>query len=103
MYKRQTLVTVPDGGELTTPSGEVVGAGPVELNQRGLFSLALPGQTTIFGASLLHPGESLLDSSGPAGSAQDVASGNPPGLWLLIIALIIIAVESVLYHRRKLG
>ncbi|MFT7173365.1 MAG: hypothetical protein ACI9NQ_001585, partial [Paracoccaceae bacterium] len=69
----------------------------------GLFTLALPGQTTVFGASLLHPGESLLDDSGPPASAQDVASGKPPALWLLIIALIIIAVESVLYHRRKLG
>ncbi len=103
VYPTGTVVTVPDGGELTTPTGEVLGAGPTQLNQRGLFSLALPGQTTIFGASLLHPGESLLDDSGPAASAQDVASGNPPALWLLIIALIIIAVESVLYHRRKLG
>jgi hypothetical protein len=103
VYPTGTVVTVPDGGELTKPGGEVIGAGPAELDERGLFTLALPGQTTVFGASLLHPGESLLDDSGPPASAQDVASGKPPALWLLIIALIIIAVESVLYHRRKLG
>lgn len=103
VYPTGTVVQVPDGGKLTKPDGEVVEAGAVQLDERGLFSLAMPGQTTIFGASLLHPGESLLDDSGPKASAEDIASGNPPALWLLIIALIIIAVESILYHRRKLG
>ena len=103
VYPTGTVITIPDDGTLTKPDGEVLGAGPAELDEIGLFSLALPGQTTVFGASLLHPGESLLDQSGPAASAQDVASGNPPAIWLIIIALIIIAVESILYHRRKLG
>jgi len=103
VYPTGTVVQIPDGGTLTKPSGDVVEGGAAQLDERGLFSLSLSGQTTVFGASLLHPGESLLDDSGPEDSAEDVASGNPPALWLLIIALIIIAVESSLYHRRKLG
>jgi len=103
VYPTGTIVQVPDGGKLTKPGGEILESGSAQLDERGLFELALPGQTTVFGASLLHPGESLLDDSGPGNSAADVASGNPPSLWLLIIALIIIAVESILYHRRKLG
>jgi hypothetical protein len=103
VYPTGTIVQIPDGGKLTKPGGEILESGTAQLDERGLFELTLPGQTTIFGASLLHPGESLLDDSGPENSAADVASGNPPSLWLLIIALIIIAVESTLYHRRKLG
>ena len=103
VYPTGTVVEVPNEAELTLPNGEVVGAGPVQLAERGLFSLVQGGRTTVFGASLLHPGESLLDDSGPEASVSDVASGNPPSYWLLIIALLIIAVESVLYHRRKLG
>ena len=103
VYPTGTVVQVPNGGTITKPGGDVIESGPVQLDEPGLFSLSLPGQTTLFGASLLHPGESLLDDSGPENSAEDVASGNPPALWLLIIALIIIAVESILYHRRKLG
>ncbi len=103
IYPTGTVVNVPADAELTMPDGAVAGPGPVQLDQRGLFSLAGPGRTTTFGASLLHSGESLLDDSGPSASVQDIASGNPPALWLLIIALLIIVVECALYHRRKLG
>ena len=103
VYPAGTVVTVPDGGTLTKPSGEVAEAGPVQLDQCGLCSLALTGQSITFGVSLLHSGESLLDGSGPVNSVQDVASGRPPALWLIMLALVIITVESLLYHRRKLG
>ena len=56
-----------------------------------------------FGVSLLNAGESLLDASGPSENVEHIAQGNPPAIWLLILALLVIVAECVLYHRRKVG
>jgi hypothetical protein len=56
-----------------------------------------------FGGAILSEPETVLDAKGPAASAKSIERGHPPLVWLLFLALGLLAGEMLLYHRRKVG
>ena len=54
-------------------------------------------------SALLSKNESLLLANGPAASAQNIDRGHPLPQFLLLAAILVVAAESFLYHRRKVG
>ncbi|WP_411846641.1 BatA and WFA domain-containing protein [Roseibacillus persicicus] len=87
----------------TNPKGQVARTTSGELRQTGLHRLQLGADQRVFGVGLLRSEETLLDGSGPAASDAQLERGRMLGWWLLAIALVFVCVESILYHRRKLG
>ncbi|MEM6798506.1 MAG: VWA domain-containing protein [Planctomycetota bacterium] len=53
--------------------------------------------------SLLSAGESLVTTEREAEPPASLATGGPPGAWLIVLALVAATAESLLYHRRKVG
>lgn len=87
----------------TDPKGKVARASSGELRQTGLHRLQLGAEQRVFGVGLLRSEETLLDGSGPTATEAKLERGRMLGWWLLAIALAVVCLESVLYHRRKLG
>ncbi len=76
----------------------------VRLDAAGPWRTVASGATTDLAASVLAPAESLLAPS-PAAAVEPPAipRGRPPWMLLAIAALLVLALEEVLYHRRKVG
>ena len=55
------------------------------------------------GASLLAPSETLLDNKAAESTGEALSRGRSPTQWLTLLAIAILATESLLYHRRKVG
>ncbi len=55
------------------------------------------------GASLFDASESKLDNATIKDSALPLSQGRPWSYWLAVLALGLVTVESMLYHRRKVG
>jgi hypothetical protein len=55
------------------------------------------------GSSLLAESETLLDHQAAAGVGEALSRGRSPTWWLALLAIGVLTVESVLYHRRKVG
>ena len=92
-------------GETTTvlkPNGESVETteprfGPIEtlgFYQVGDWPLA---------SSLVTAQETLLDNSAVSATAAPVSRGHAPTYWLVLLGVLILVIESLLYHRRKVG
>ena len=92
--------------QVTHPDGQVHA---VEQNRTepfetcGFYELQTGSDHWWTAASLLSPDESRLWDDQIADSLQPIAHGNPPAYWLITVALVLILLESVLYHRRKVG
>ncbi|RYD33425.1 MAG: hypothetical protein EOP86_13430 [Verrucomicrobiaceae bacterium] len=95
---KTTQITAPDG-----TTGETAAATYGPLAVPGFYSLTNAAGTWLTAASLMAPGESLLDNSATATTLQPIARGWPPYLLLTVAALVLLLLESVLYHRRKVG
>lgn len=55
------------------------------------------------GSSLLAASETLLDNRAATATDQQLSRGRSPTHWLTLLAIVVLAVESVLYDRRKVG
>jgi hypothetical protein len=55
------------------------------------------------GSSLLAEPETLLDNKAAVSAGEALSRGRSPTQWLTLLAIAILATESVLYHRRKVG
>ena len=93
-----TSVTMPDGAKLKSQTASF---GPLE--STGFYELNNRGGDWIAGCSLLSTKESLIDNSGIEETAQPINKGSSPAAWLTLIAVAVLAIESVLYQRRKVG
>ena len=92
--------------EYQTPLGEVRKTredmlGP--LTETGFYQLENAAGKWLVSCSLLSSAETLLDDSESTDNHQPVDRGNSPAAWLTLLAIVLIVVESVLYHRRKVG
>lgn len=111
VYSPGSTIPVPgaaDGKvtEITTPDGQtrpVRGASFGPLEAPGFYSLTNDAGQWSTAASLMAPGESLLDNSSTSTTLQPIASGWPPYLLLTLAGIVILLAESLLYHRRKVG
>ena len=107
--REQTLLSVYPtgsgismGGVFSDTRGNASSDG-VRVDRRGFYQAERSGITTDFGGALLNAAETLLDGSGPDENAGAVAQGQPAAFWLIIAAILILIIESLLYHRRKAG
>ena len=106
VYAVGTQIDFPGGEEKaqwTQPSGTSGLAEEGELKEVGLHRLHYGSEERVFGVSLLAEKESLLNGSGPMASGEELERGRMLSWWLILVALLVACLESVLYHRRKLG
>ncbi|MFZ4765351.1 MAG: VWA domain-containing protein [Roseimicrobium sp.] len=94
----KATLKAPDGAE-TTISGPDTGM----LRTTGFYSITHDTGSWVAACSLVSPGESQLRNEALPEDARPVASGPSPSWWLLAVAMTVLAGESVLYHRRKVG
>lgn len=98
VFATGSIATVAGGA--TPPSGPALTEISFPVNQSGHWHAAT-GEW--FGGALLSEPETVLDGKGPAASALPIERGHPPLVWLLVLALTLLAGEMLLYHRRKVG
>jgi len=109
---------VPTGGRVAIPgTGEVAGLrrwrggesesleprSPWLVERVGHYEMERSFTTWWAGGAVLDPGESGGASEMPAAVPVEPASGWPPALWLLALALLVAGGEEWLYHRRQVG
>ena len=112
-YAAGGFVTLP-GGDVGSPAkvsfpsgryaeddGQVLGP----LTEFGFHRVVLPKQEWDFGVSMFERDETLLGLGHEVSSekVRHLASGSPIAWWLTVLAMVVLVVESVLYHRRKVG
>jgi hypothetical protein len=93
-----TSITQPDGS-LVSATGRKFGP----LEQPGFYQLRNASGEWQAAVNLLSPGESLLDNTPSKTTLAPIAKGLPPYLLLTIVAMVVLILESILYHRRKVG
>ena len=93
----EAKVKFPDGQTKSIPCGS-----ELPLLDAGTYLCTTENNSWTFGAALLSSPDSQLQSISVE-SHRDLASGWPPSLWLLVAAIIVLILESILYHRRKVG
>ena len=98
VFATGSFATVTGGA--TSPAGAVLTNPTFLVDQRGHWHA---GAGEWFGGAILAEPETVLDAKGPAASARPIAHGYPPPVWLLLLALALLAGEMCLYHRRKVG
>lgn len=81
----------------------LTGASLPKLTRTGFYEVTQDEQKWPAGCSLVAPEESLLRDDRVKDSARPVAMGQSPAYWLLVMAVVTLAGESILYHRRKVG
>jgi hypothetical protein len=73
------------------------------IDRLGFYTLENPSGQYIVGASLLTPEESLLNNVDATDKHAPLSRGHSPAAWLTLMAIVALAAESILYHRRKVG
>ena len=93
-------VIFPSGREVEANSGALS-----PLTEFGFHRLTHPNQEWEVGVSMFQTKETLsgLGKEVSSGEIRGVASGSPLAWWLTVLAMLVLMVESVLYHRRKVG
>lgn len=76
---------------------------PVRIDKLGFYSLQNEGSTKLLACSQAGHADSLLDNSNVHHTAGPLPQHTPPGTILIVLALLLIVIEFVLYHRRKVG
>lgn len=109
VYSTGYAVNLPGESDITWevagPNGlnrQLAGGQSLHLVAVGQYEMKSGADRWVLGAGLL----SKVDTNLKASEMTDLvtlASGWPIAIWLLLLGLIILAIESVLYHRRKVG
>jgi len=73
------------------------------IDHLGFYTMENSAGKHTVGASLFSPAESLLNNSDVVDHYDPLSRGRSPAAWLTIIAIVALAAESILYHRRKVG
>jgi len=93
-----TSIVEPDGA-LVAATGRKFGP----LDQPGFYQLRNGSGEWLAAVNMLSPGESMLDNNATETTLKPIAKGLPPYLLLTVFAIVMLILESVLYHRRKVG
>jgi hypothetical protein len=89
----------PSPGE----SSEIRGKRLTLDDRLGYAELSNASGRWLIGSSLLAESETLLDNKAAANTGEALSRGRSPTQWLTLLAIVVLTVESVLYHRRKVG
>lgn len=90
-----------DGGQ----PEKIAAGGVAAMEKTGFWTVMKSGDSKgrVYACSLKSPYESLLDNSSLKDTAASVPRGRPLSDIFLIAAAILLAAESILYHKRKAG
>ncbi len=110
-YRPGDVVTVPgvQAGETTSIVGPAGGSDEVNaktlppLERLGFYQMNNKSGDWSLACSLLSQDETLLDNEQVEDTSQPISRGWTPAHWLTVLAIITLVVESLLYHRRKVG
>jgi hypothetical protein len=91
------------GGPVTKPDGNPLPSGDFTVAKLGHYLATTTAGPRWFGGALFERAETVLDGTGPADSGTSVERGYPISFWLLLLAVALLVVEFLLYHRRKAG
>lgn len=99
---------VDDGSQIkwTAPSGDVVEKQVEDLGivrELGFHQWTSGKTTWTAGCNLLDATESSLRPSRLSENTEPLTRSWSPGFWLTLVAILVVMVESVLYHRRWVG
>ena len=92
--------TVKDGAGVET---HITGPNTGDFTRSGFYDISHASGEWTAGCSLVSPEESQLRNDTLKETARPIASGQSPSYWLLVLGVLVVAGESVLYHRRKVG
>lgn len=92
-------VLAPDAVEPVESTRKLYGP----LERLGFYRFENRAGNWTLGSTLASSAESLLDNRAVTGTDRPLARGFAPATWLLAAALVLLAGESMLYHRRKAG
>lgn len=93
-----TQVILPNETEIQTTSEQVN-----RIDQVGYYQLKNPSGVWTVASSLLSKQESNVDNQSTSDTSQPIHRGWPLSHLLTVLSVIVLGVESVLYHRRKVG
>jgi hypothetical protein len=91
------------GADSAAPPIEVHGPWFRGIERLGFYALKNPSGSHLVSASLLTPQESLLNNDEATDEHEPLSRGRSPAAWLTLLAIVVLAAESLLYHRRKVG
>jgi hypothetical protein len=72
-------------------------------DELGFYRMANTTGQHEFGANLFRADESLVNNAKTQSNHQPLSRGRSPAQWLTLLAIVVLAAESVLYQRRKVG
>lgn len=107
-----TTVTLPDSGapadraaddDPAADVAEVQGEWFTGVDRLGFYRLANSRGAHQFGAGLFSTAESLLNAPDAESHHEPLSRGRSPAHWLTVLAIVVLAGESLLYQRRKVG
>lgn len=98
------VITTVVQSDASAISGEsmTVSTDTLPIPELGFYEMKNESGTWPVASSLISQTESLL-SSAIADTSQPISRGRAPAHWLLLFAALVFTLESILYHRRKLG
>jgi hypothetical protein len=73
------------------------------LNEPGFCEFVNGAGRWLIACSLMSVEETLLDNSEASDTSKAISRGTLPGILLTAFAIILLIIESMLYHRRKVG
>ena len=94
-----TRVTVGDSNDVTQLSGSSYGP----IRQAGFHTLKNAAGQWSVGANLFAATETLLDNRDVRDTSEALNRGWPLSLILAMLAALLLLLECILYHRRKVG
>lgn len=102
------LTTSPtENSTLTAPSNQkiktITPGQSLPLNEPGIYQLKNSKQNITLAAALLAEPETIQASVLPESGTREISSLTSLTHWLILAAILIILIEAILYHRRKVG
>jgi len=93
----------PNSPSLATDTTEVRGQWYADADRIGFYTMKNRSGDWPFGVSLMASEESLLNSGSTEPMTKPLSRGRAPAQLLTLLAIVVLAAESLLYHRRKVG
>ncbi len=115
VYRPSDVVMIPGVGEgeatkVSAPAEpqdrseqNVVGKKLPPLSDLGFYELNNKSGDWLVACSLLSASESLLDNAKVEDTSKPIRRGYAPAHLLTLLAILVLTIESLLYHRRKVG
>jgi len=89
---------------IVTPEGAVPDSGDfLKADRVGFYELGVGRDFRRYAVSLTNKFESMINNDAVVTTSKPIESGYPISDLLLIIAIVLVSVECMLYHRRKVG